>query len=106
MEAKRSQPRGVPGGDQRLQRAEPRSLALQLRLQSPRERQWAAGAAEHRRARRAVRRVCYALTLLALPVIAGCDDALEPAQVIERTRVLGARASVVGDATRAWPRPG
>jgi hypothetical protein len=36
----------------------------------------------------------------------GCDDPLAYPQDIDRLRVLGARASVAGDATRAWPAPG
>lgn len=36
----------------------------------------------------------------------GCDDPLAYPQDIERLRVLGARASVEGDASRAWPEPG
>lgn len=44
----------------------------------------------------------FVLGLLSL----GCDDPLAYPQDIERLRVLGARASVEGDSTRAWPGPG
>lgn len=44
-------------------------------------------------------------TLLGLFLL-GCDDPLAYPQDIARLRVLGARASVAGDASRAWPEPG
>lgn len=43
--------------------------------------------------------------LLSLALL-GCDDPLAYPQDIDRLRVLGARASVAGDITRAWPLPG
>jgi hypothetical protein len=38
--------------------------------------------------------------------LSGCDDPLAEAQIIEATRVLGARVTVENDPERAWPRPG
>lgn len=38
--------------------------------------------------------------------LSACDDPLAEAQIIEATRVLGARVSVENDPERAWPRPG
>ncbi|HMJ15189.1 MAG TPA: hypothetical protein VK524_27430 [Polyangiaceae bacterium] len=47
------------------------------------------------------------LALIACGLLsAACDDPLAEAQIIEATRVLGARVSVEDDAERAWPRPG
>lgn len=36
----------------------------------------------------------------------GCTGSFESATRIERTRVVATRSSVIGDASRAWPRPG
>ena len=38
-------------------------------------------------------------------LLAGCGDPIHPRQVIEKPRVLGARAEVTGDAGRATPAP-
>ncbi len=43
---------------------------------------------------------------LMLPWCLGCGDPLHPTQVIEKTRVIGARASVVADPARATPARG
>lgn len=45
-------------------------------------------------------------SLLLCLLLVGCDDPLAYPQDIDRLRVLGARASVEGDASRAWPEPG
>jgi hypothetical protein len=45
------------------------------------------------------------LSLVALALL-GCDDPLAYPQDIDRLRVLGARVSVEGDPSRAWPEPG
>lgn len=45
------------------------------------------------------------VTLVALALL-GCDDPLAYPQDIDRMRVLGARVSVEGDPSRAWPEPG
>lgn len=45
------------------------------------------------------------VSLIALGLL-GCDDPLAYPQDIDRMRVLGARVSVDGDASRAWPEPG
>ncbi|MDH5672184.1 MAG: hypothetical protein OEZ06_08545 [Myxococcales bacterium] len=46
------------------------------------------------------------LSVLALLLGSGCDDDLPEATLIERMRVLGSRFEVVGDETRASPKPG
>lgn len=51
---------------------------------------------DHRRA--------AALVVLSL-ASSGCDDPLAEAQIIEATRVLGARVTVADEPERAWPRP-
>ncbi len=46
-------------------------------------------------------------TLVALLcAMSGCGDELTPASLIEGPRVIGARAVMEADATRAWPEPG
>jgi hypothetical protein len=44
--------------------------------------------------------------LLAAAVVAGCGPTFDPASLIERTRVLGARVTVDGAPERAAPAPG
>jgi hypothetical protein len=44
--------------------------------------------------------------LLAGTVLAACGEPFDPPSLIEKTRVLGARVEVTGDATGATPRPG
>ena len=39
-------------------------------------------------------------------LLPGCADEIEPASLIARPRVLGARVEAAGDASRSWPRPG
>ncbi len=46
------------------------------------------------------------LTLFALLALVGCQDDLPQATEIVHTRILGARAEVVGDEARATPEPG
>lgn len=46
------------------------------------------------------------LVLLAALGLIGCDDPLAYPQDIDRMRVLGARTTVNGDASRAWPNAG
>jgi len=45
-------------------------------------------------------------TLAAIAILSGCGDPLKKPQLIEDTRVIGARTEVQGDPSRAWPRPG
>jgi len=49
------------------------------------------------------RRVHFWLLLLS---VAGCGDPIKHVELIEEPRVLAARAEVLGDPTRATPRPG
>src|SRR6188768_3793123 len=49
------------------------------------------------------RRIRYWPLLL---TFAGCGDPIKRVELIEEPRVLGARAEVMGDPTRATPRPG
>jgi hypothetical protein len=44
--------------------------------------------------------------LLASSALAACGEEFDPPSLIEKTRVLGAKVEVAGDATRATPRPG
>ena len=44
--------------------------------------------------------------LLAGTALSACGEPFDPPSLIEKTRVLGARVEVTGDATRATPRPG
>jgi hypothetical protein len=43
---------------------------------------------------------------LAVLTAAACGDELTPGSLIDRERVLGVRAEVVGEPDRAWPAPG
>jgi hypothetical protein len=45
------------------------------------------------------------ITILMIAATA-CDTTVDPATLIARDRVLGAKVTVGADATRAWPRPG
>ncbi|HEY6555824.1 MAG TPA: hypothetical protein VI072_01070 [Polyangiaceae bacterium] len=51
-------------------------------------------------------RLCLSALFGLSLALSACDDPLVEAQIIEATRVLGARVSVENDAERAWPRPG
>jgi hypothetical protein len=45
-------------------------------------------------------------SVLASAALAACGEPFDPPSLIDKTRVLGARVEVTGDATRATPRPG
>jgi hypothetical protein len=48
----------------------------------------------------------FVLIVLTGYLLPGCSDSFDPASLIARPRVLGARVEAGGDATRPWPRPG
>ena len=48
----------------------------------------------------------FALLVFLGYLLPGCADEIEPASLIARPRVLGARVETAGDPSRSWPRPG